>query len=132
MEVEDLTVSEDSPATDEVATVVLGVTLSVGDRVTYDVENVLSDIVTVVGVAVGTGEIETAEEELELNPREDDLCKEDDTEVPKLWLLERSLLLLEDTLDSDDTVPELTVHDVHDVDVGSGPIEDPSEEDDST
>ena len=132
MEVEDLTVSEDSPATDEVAIVVLGVTLSVGDRVTYDVENVLSDIVTVVGVAVGTGEIETAEEELELNPSEDDLCKEDDTEVPKLWLLERSLLLLEDTLDSDDTVPELTVHDVHDVDVGSGPIEDPSEEDDST
>ena len=119
-EEDDLTVSVDSPTTEEVAIGVLAVKVSVGERVRYDVENELSDIVTVVGVAVGTDDIETAEE-LELSAIED----------PKLWLLENSLLL-EDTPNPEVHVPELTVHDVIGVDVNSGLIEDPSGEDDVT
>jgi len=108
--------------------VVLGVKVSVGDRVRYDVENELSDMVTVVGVAVGTGDIETAEL-LELSPVEDDFSKDDNTdEVSKLWLLEISLLL-EDIPDSEVVVSELMVKDVPADDVDSSLIEDPSEDD---
>ena len=108
--------------------VVLGVKVSVGDRVRYDVENELSDMVTVVGVAVGTGDIETPEL-LELSAVEDDFSKDDDTdEVSKLWLLEISLLL-EDIPDSEVVVSELMVKDVPADDVDSSLIEDPSEDD---
>lgn len=124
----DIAVSVDCLSTDDVAMVVLGVKVSVGDRVRYDVENELSDMVTVVGVAVGTGDIETAEL-LELSPVEDDFSKDDDTdEVSKLWLLEISLLL-EDIPDSEVVVSELMVKDVPADDVDSSLIEDPSEDD---
>ena len=63
----------DCLSTDDVAMVVFGVKVSVG-------ENVLSDMVTVVGVAVGTGDIETAglfeldcSSVQELSPVEDDI-----------------------------------------------------------
>lgn len=120
--------SVDCLSTDDVAMVVLGVKVSVGDRVRYDVENELSDMVTVVGVAVGTGDIETPEL-LELSAVEDDFSKDDDTdEVSKLWLLEISLLL-EDIPDSEVVVSELMVKDVPADDVDSSLIEDPSEDD---
>ena len=128
---DDLTVSVDSLTIDEVAISVLSVKLSVGDRVKYDVENELSDIVNVVGLAVGTGDIETVEE-LELSPIEEDSSKEDDAEVPKLWLLEMSLLLEDTVRDFEVTLPELMVDDVLGLEVESGLVEDPSKEDDST
>lgn len=128
---DDLTVSVDSLTIDEVAISVLSVKLSVGDRVKYDVENELSDMVTVVGLAVGTGDIETVEE-LELSLIEEDSSKEDDAEVPKLWLLEMSLLLEDTVRDFEVTLPELMVDDVLGLEVESGLVEDPSKEDDST
>ena len=128
---DDLTVSVESLTIDEVAISVLSVKLSVGDRVKYDVENELSDIVNVVGLAVGTGDIETVEE-LELSPIEEDSSKEDDAEVPKLWLLEMSLLLEDTVRDFEVTLPELMVDDVLGLEVESGLVEDPSKEDDST
>ena len=127
---DDLTVSVDSLTIDEVAISVLSVKLSVGDRVKYDVENELSDIVNVVGLAVGTGDIETVEE-LELSPIEEDSSKEDDAEVPKLWLLEMSLLLEDTVRDFEVTLPELMVDDVLGLEVESGLLGDPSKEDDS-
>jgi hypothetical protein len=128
---DDLTVSVDSLTIDEVAISVLSVKLSVGDRVKYDVENELSDMVTVVGLAVGTGDIDTVEE-LEVSLIEEDTSKEDDAEVPKLWLLEMSLLLEDTVRDFEVTLPELMVDDVLGLEVESGLVEDPSKEDDST
>ena len=128
---DDLTVSVDSLTIDEVAISVLSVKLSVGDRVKYDVENELSNIVTVVGLAVGTGDIETVEE-LEVSLIEEDTSKEYDAEVPKLWLLEMSLLLEDTVRDFEVTLPELMVDDVLGLEVESGLVEDPSKEDDST
>jgi len=128
---DDLTVSVESLTIDEVAMSVLSVKLSVGDRVKYDVENELSDIVTVVGLAVGTGDIETVEE-LELSLIEEDSSEEDDAEVPKLWMLEMSLLLEDTVRDFEVTLPELMVDDVLGLEVETGLVEDPSKEDDST
>ena len=127
---DDFTVSVDSLTNDEVAIRVLSVKLSVGDRVRYDVENELSDIVTVDGLAVGTSDIETLEE-LELSTVEDDSSKEDDFEVNKLWLLEMSLLL-EDAPDSVVSLAELMVDDVLGLDDESGLVVDTSKEDDLT
>ena len=130
-EEDDPTVSVDSLTIVEVAISVLSVKLSVGDRVKYDVENELSDMVTVVGLAVGTGDIDTVEE-LEVSLIEEDTSKEDDAEVPKLWLLEMSLLLEDTVRDFEVTLPELMVDDVLGLEVESGLVEDPSKEDDST
>ena len=132
IEEDELIVPVDSLTTDEVAIGVLAVTLNVGDRVRYDVENELSDIVTVVGVAVGTEEIEIADV-LELFNIEVDLSKdeEEDVEVPIDGLTEISLLL-EDTPDSEVDLSELMVHDVIGDDVDSVIIVDLSDDDDPT